>query len=91
MADGVFSEQIAYTVLDHAAGDFVGATGPHTLDIDFGTLLLGVGSAGEVFQLTNLASSFRAGLDFNSVLEVGDGANRFDTDLAAFSNLRPVT
>jgi hypothetical protein len=87
VANGTFNDSASYTVLDHAAGDFVAATGPQTLDIDFGTIMIGGGAVSEAFQLTNLPAAFRAGLDFTGFTELGDGANRFSTDLALFSNL----
>jgi hypothetical protein len=41
----------------------------------------------EAFELTNLPAAFRAALDLTSVTELGDGANRFSTDVALFSDL----
>ena len=87
VANGTFNQGVNYTVLDHAAPDFVAATSTHILDIDFGTLLLNSGTAQSSFQITNLAGVFRAGLDLTGFSEVGDAANRFSTDLSLFSNL----
>lgn len=86
-ASPLFNTTVNYTVLDHAAGDFIAATGPQSLTIDFGTLLLGAGTVQEDFQLTNLSGLYRAGLDLNSFSESGDAANRFATDLSPFFNL----
>jgi hypothetical protein len=87
VANGVFNDAVDYTVLDHAAGEFVDPTAPQTLDIDFGTVLLGVGSVQQAFELVNLPGLFRAALDLTAFTESGDFANRFDTDLALFSGL----
>ncbi|MGE0695312.1 MAG: PEP-CTERM sorting domain-containing protein [Pirellulales bacterium] len=87
VADGVFNDSRNYTVLQHSAGEFIGATAPQTLDIDFGTLLLGAGTVQEDFEITNLAAVFRADLDLNSFAESGDTFSRFMTDLSPFSGL----
>jgi hypothetical protein len=87
VANGVFNGNVNYTVLDHAAGEFVDATGVQTLDIDFGTIMLGVGTVQEDFQIANLAGLFRADLDLNSFVETGDAFGRFATDLSPFAGL----
>lgn len=89
VSNGVYNDVVNYTVLDHAAGEFVDPSAPQALDIDFGNVLLGAGAGSlqESFALANLAGIYRADLNFTSFSEVGDAANRFSTDLAAFSNL----
>jgi hypothetical protein len=87
VANGTFTQPINSTVLDHSAGEFVNPTAPHTLTLDFGTLMQNSGTASEPFQITNLSGLYRAGLDLNSFAESGDFANRFSTDLSLFSAL----
>jgi hypothetical protein len=87
VSNGVYNDVVNYTVLDHAVGDFVDATAPQTLDIDFGMVILGAGTTQEAFNLTNLAGVYRADLDMVSFMETGDVANRFTTDLSLFSGL----
>ena len=91
VSNGTFNDSVNYTVLDHSAGEFLDATALHTLDLDFGTVLLGAGTIDLDFQLTNLIGAFRAGLDFDSFSEIGDIDNRFSTDLSLFSNLMAGT
>ena len=55
VSNGTFNDSVNYTVLDHAAGEFVTPTAPQTLDIDFGTVMLAGGSILQNFQLTDLA------------------------------------
>ena len=43
--------------------------------------------AARILCLANLAGIYRADLDFTTFSEIGDSANRFSTDLAAFTNL----
>ena len=87
VSNGAYNDLVNYTVLDHAAGEFIDATAPQTLDVDFGMVLLGVGTIQEVFYLTNLVGVYRADLDLVSFMETGDAANRFTTDLSPFSGL----
>jgi hypothetical protein len=89
VANGTFNQPINYTVLDHAAGEFVDPTGLHSLTIDFGTLLQNSGTANEIFEITNLNGAYRADLDLTSYSESGDAANRFGTNLAPFFGLMP--
>lgn len=87
VANGNFTHNVEYTVLDHSAPEFLAPTGVQTLTIDFGNLLLSGGLVQQDFQITNLLGSFRAGLDVNGFSELGDLDNRFDIDLTSFSNL----
>ena len=87
VSGGLFSDVVNFTVLEHAAGEFVGATAPQTLDIDFGTILLGAGTIQQDFQIANLDGLYRAALDLNGFTENGDGASRFSTDLGLFTDL----
>lgn len=87
VSGGLYNDDVNFTVLDHAAGEFADATALRTLDIDFGTVLLGAGSIQHDFQLSNLDGLYRAGLDFNGFTESGDVASRFSTDLTLFAGL----
>ncbi len=91
VSGGLYNDAINYTVLDHAAGDFVDATAPQMLDLDFGVVTQGIGSIQEDFQLENLLGIYRADLDFNSFSESGDVSSRFSTDLALFTDLATGT
>jgi len=87
VAHGLFSQTLNYTVLDHAAAEFVGATATHTLDIDLGTLPLGGGPGEGGFQIANLAGLNRAGLDFLGFEKIGDAGGRFSQNWSLFQNL----
>lgn len=87
VANGLFDENLYYDVLEHSAAEFLNPTALHTLDINFGSVLLGSGTVAQGFQIANLAGLFRAGLDLDSFLESNDPANRFSTDLSLFSDL----
>jgi hypothetical protein len=91
VANGLFDQHLQYDVLSHSAAEFVNPSAPHSLDINFGSLLLGSGAAGHVFQIANLGGTFTAGLDLDSFFESNDAANRFSTDLTLFSDLDPGT
>ena len=73
------------TVLGHAAAAFAGGGG--TLNLDFGTLQQGSGTRSLPFQLENLPAAYRAGLDFDSVMEYSDPGGVFSTDAMTFTDL----
>jgi hypothetical protein len=88
VANGHFSGNVSYDVLDHALPAFSAAGGGNTLMLDLGTVELD--SVGPVFtfNIYNLlsASGFTAGLDLDTVVMTGDGA-LFLTSLGAFQDL----
>lgn len=76
---------VTLTVLDHAAPAFT--DGSTVLNLDFGALQIGTGIHSLQYRLQNLPSSYRAGLDLDSVVEHLDLADKFSTAPALFSNL----
>ncbi|SFM85074.1 PEP-CTERM protein-sorting domain-containing protein [Nitrosomonas nitrosa] len=77
--------QVTYDYLLHAAPSFSETTQVLVLDVDFGTLAIG-GSATQSFDLFNLASINRTGLDLDSWIET-DLDNKFAIDDLSFTNL----
>ena len=75
----------ALTVLDHAAAAFVGGGG--TLNLSFGTLHNDGGLHAMQFQIENLAATYRAGLDLESIFGPANGV--FSTDAMTFTDLAP--
>ena len=73
------------TVLDHAAAAFTNGSG--TLNLNFGTLQLGSGTQTMQFQIENLAATFRAGLDLDSITPLSDPSGVFSTDAMSFTDL----
>lgn len=77
---------VTYDYLEHAIASFDGSSAVTSLDIDFGTLLLGnsIGSMG--FDIFNLVGANGVALDLTSITLSGDTA-AFVTDLGLFSDL----
>ena len=85
-----FTQNVTMGVLDHAIGSFAAATTVTSLDIDFGTLTQGSGTASRNFSVFNragpLGSSWTAKLDLDSVSASGS-TGVFATTLSPFTNL----
>lgn len=77
--------QVTYDYLLHAAPSFSETTQVLVLDVDFGTLAIG-DSATQSFDLFNLASLNRTGLDLDSWIET-DLDNKFVIGDLSFTNL----
>lgn len=74
-----------YEYLEHAAPSFLGDSNLLTLDLDFGTFI--VGSSAELgFSLFNLAGD-RVGLDLDSVDFLSGDGGKFSTGLTPFFGL----
>jgi endonuclease/exonuclease/phosphatase family metal-dependent hydrolase len=86
-ANGIFSQNIDVTVLDHSDASFASGIDQDLLTIDFGTLGVG-GVVNMGFDLFNLESTlgFTADLDLDSILGSGD-TGVLGSNLAAFSGL----
>jgi len=87
-----FSQPVTMGVLDHAIGSFSPSSTVTTLDLDFGTLTQGTGTASQSFSIFNrpgpLGASWTARLDLDSV-SAANVPGVFSTTLAPFLNLAP--
>jgi uncharacterized protein YjbI with pentapeptide repeats len=79
------SAGVTLTVLDHSAGAFVG--GGTTLNLDFGTLLLGSPTQSLQYQIQNLLAPYRAAMDLDSVTIASNAQGAFGNNAAPFANL----
>lgn len=79
---------VSLAVLDHANPSFDAVADQNVLNIDFGDVLQGAASPMFAFDIHNLESLslYTAGLDFDSLLGIGD-TSILTTDLLAFGNL----
>ncbi|MFM7245364.1 MAG: beta strand repeat-containing protein [Planctomycetaceae bacterium] len=84
-----FSQSVSMSVLDHAIGSFASGTTLTSMDIDFGTLALGSGTASRSFSIFNragsLGSAWTAKLDLDGISS--SGSSVFSTTLAPFTSL----
>jgi autotransporter-associated beta strand protein len=84
-----FSQTVSMSVLDHAIGSFASSSTLTTLDIDFGTLAQGTGTASRSFSIFNRPGSLGAGwtakLDLDGVTAKAPGV--FSTTLSPFASL----
>lgn len=80
------SYSVVYNYLDHAIASFDGSSAVTSLDIDFGTLLLGNSISSIGFDIFNLVGTNGVALDLTSITLSGDTA-AFVTDLGLFSDL----
>ncbi len=84
-----FSQRVSMSVLDHAIGSFASGTTLTSMDIDFGTLALGSGTANRSFSIFNragsLGSAWTAKLDLDGI--TSSGSSVFSTTLAPFTSL----
>jgi autotransporter-associated beta strand protein len=84
-----FSQTVSMSVLDHAIGSFASGSTLTTVDIDFGTLTQGTGTASRSFSIFNRAGSsgaaWTAKLDLDGVAANAPGV--FTTTLAPFTSL----
>ena len=84
-----FSQTVSMSVLDHAIGSFASGSTLTSLDIDFGTLALGSGTASRSFSIFNrtgsLGAAWTAKLDLDGVAANAPGV--FSTTLAPFASL----
>lgn len=84
-----FSQPVTMSVLDHAIGSFAAAGTVTTLDVNFGTLTQGTGTASQAFGIFNrpgtLGAAWTAKLDLDGVTGTAPGV--FATTLAPFANL----
>ena len=88
-ATPTFSQTASVSVLDHAIGSFSASSTLTSLDIDFGTLALGSGTATRNFSIFNRAGSlgtaWTAKLDLDAITAGTSGM--FSTTLAPFASL----
>ena len=88
-ATPTFSQTASMSVLDPAIGSFASGSTLANLDVDFGTLALGSGTASRTFSIFNRAGSlgtaWTAKLDLDGVTASAPGV--FTTTLAPFTNL----
>jgi autotransporter-associated beta strand protein len=84
-----FSQTVSMSVLDHAIGSFASGTTLTTVDIDFGTLAQGSGTASRNVSIFNRAGSlgtaWTAKLDLDGI--TSSGSSVFSTTLAPFTGL----
>ena len=84
-----FSQTVSMSVLDHAIGSFASGTTLTTVDIDFGTLAQGSGTASRNVSIFNRAGSlgtaWTAKLDLDGM--TSSGSSVFSTTLAPFTGL----
>jgi len=88
-ATPTFSQTASMSVLDPAIGSFAAGSTLATIDIDFGTLTQGTGTASQNVSIFNRAGSLGAAwtakLDLDGITASVPGA--FSTTLAPFTNL----
>jgi len=77
---------VTYNYLEHAVASFDGSSTLTSLDIDFGTIVLGDSISSINFDIFNLAGVNGVALDLTSISPSGDTA-AFVTDLGFFSDL----
>jgi len=89
-ASPLFSQPVTMSVLDHAIGSFNATSTLTTLDIDFGTLTQGTGTASQNFSIFNrpgtLGANWTAKLDLDSVSSASV-PGVFSTTLSPFLNV----
>jgi autotransporter-associated beta strand protein len=89
-ASPLFSQPVTMSVLDHAIGSFNATSTLTTLDINFGTLMQGTGTASQNFSIFNrpgtLGANWTAKLDLDSVSSA-NVPGVFSTTLSPFLNL----
>ncbi|MBK7352385.1 MAG: PEP-CTERM sorting domain-containing protein [Nitrosomonas sp.] len=76
---------VTYNYMEHAVASFDGSTALTSLDIDFGTIVLG-NSANLAFDIFNLVGANGVALDLTNIAASGDTA-AFATDLGLFADL----
>jgi hypothetical protein len=86
VANGSFSQNVSYTVLDHADPSFSESSSVTAQTIDFGYVPVGSATRTSAFSVWNRSAANRAGLDLDSVTNAGDTA-RLTTSATTFSNL----
>ena len=86
-ANANFSQDLNFTVLDHAQPSFDGNSLQQNIDVDLGIVAFGDVAPLASLMLHNLVDTlnFTAGLDLDAFSFSGDAA--FETDLATFTNL----
>lgn len=89
-ANASFSQAVALSVLEHATGSFLSGSTATTLDIDFGTLTQGTGTASRSGGLFNragaLGDAWTAKLDLDGITPAVPGGI-FATTLTPFASL----
>jgi hypothetical protein len=85
-----FTQELSFSVLDHAKPLFAGQGEALTLTLDFGTVEPGAGSEVRTFSLANWTSTlgFTAGLDLDRITPSG-ATDAFRLNLTTFANLAP--
>jgi endonuclease/exonuclease/phosphatase family metal-dependent hydrolase len=86
VGNGSFSQNVNYTVLDHADPSFSDSSSVTAQTIDFGYVPVGSGTRTSAFSVWNRSATYRAGLDLDSITNAGDTA-RLTTSATPFSNL----
>lgn len=88
VANGSFSQNVAYDVLDHANASLAGGSDVNTLTYDFGIVAKGTGTQTHGLALYNLIATpgATAALDLDSISLTGD-SGVLSTDLTLFDNL----
>jgi len=80
------SYSVVYNYLEHAVASFDSSSAVTSLDIDFGTLVLGGSISSIGFDIFNLVGANGVALDLTNITSSGDIA-AFGTDLGLFSDL----
>ena len=80
------SYSVVYNYLEHAIASFDSSSAVTSLDIDFGTLVLGSSISSIGFDIFNLVGANGVALDLTNITSSGDIA-AFATDLGLFSDL----
>ena len=83
--NGSMSESVSFSVLNHSNASFDSSMDQNTLEIDF-AFANPCESPTETFSVSNLFTSFGAGLDLDAIFELGD-VSAFPNDIEQFVNL----
>jgi endonuclease/exonuclease/phosphatase family metal-dependent hydrolase len=86
VANGSFSQNVNYTVLDHADPSFSDSSSATSQTVDFGYVPVGSATRTSAFSVWNRSATNRAGLDVDSVTNSGDTA-RLTTNATTSANL----
>jgi hypothetical protein len=88
VANGTFSQNVSYNVLEHSQGSFEAASDVDAKSIDFGYVPAGFANRTAGFSVHNRVAlaGFTAGLDVDSVVNAGSTA-QLTTSAAPLSNL----
>ncbi len=88
VANGTFSQQILWDVLDHAEASFDPNADQDSLTIDFGTIRQGRTASPRAFDVCNLVASpnYTAALDVEQVVAAGD-TTVLSSDVEALSGI----